>query len=415
MELLAPAGNLEKLKTAVRFGADAVYCGGGAFSLRASDTAFSLDDLAKGIHFAHEHNCRVYLALNIFAFDHDLHTMLQYYREAAGLGIDAVIISDPGFLMLVNELGDDVKIHLSTQVNTMNSASVKFWQKQGVDRIVLARELSLDQIRKIKENVPEMELEAFVHGAMCMAYSGRCLLSSFFSSRSANRGDCNQPCRWEYSLKEKQREDEFTIEEDARGTYILNSRDLCMIEHVPELAAAGVDGLKIEGRMKTAYYVAAVTKAYRTALDSFHADSKNYHFNLRWMEELKKVSHRPFTTGFYFPEKNEQTERHDSSAYIRGYDFVGTVDDHNREKRLLKVKARNRFTVGDQLEILDPTREEVLALKVGQIISSKSGEQLHAAHNSYLVDIPLVSDIKPAISEHSILRRKTTAPTVEES
>ena len=407
MEILAPAGNLEKLKTAVRFGADAVYCGGGSFSLRAPDTAFSLEELAEGVRFAHERNCRVYLALNIFAFDNDLKAMLQYYGEAAELGIDAVIISDPGFLMLINELGYNVKIHLSTQVNTMNSDAVKFWQKQGVDRIVLARELSLGQVRNIKENVPEMELEVFVHGAMCMAFSGRCLLSSFLSSRSANRGDCNQPCRWEYNLKEVQREDEFTIQEDARGTYILNSRDLCMIEYIPELAAAGVDGLKIEGRMKTAYYVAAVTKAYRTALDSFHADSKNYRFNPRWLEELKKVSHRPFTTGFYLPEKNDQTERYESSAYIRGYDFVGTADEHNREKRLLKVKARNRFTVGDELEILDPAREEVLALKVGQIISSESGEQLNAAHNSYLVDIPLEVCINPAISKHSIIRRKS--------
>ena len=406
MELLAPAGNLEKLKTAVRFGADAVYCGGGAFSLRAPDTAFSLEDLAEGVRFAHDHDSRVYLALNIFAFDDDVEAMLQYYREAAGLGIDAVIISDPGFLMLVNELGYDPKIHLSTQVNTMNSDAVKFWQKQGVDRIVLARELSLDQVRAIKEDVPEMELEVFVHGAMCMAYSGRCLLSSFLSSRSANRGDCNQPCRWEYSLKEKKREDEFTIQEDARGTYILNSRDLCMIEHIPELAAAGVDGLKIEGRMKTAYYVAAVTRAYRAALDSFHTDRENYCFNPEWLEELKKVSHRPFTTGFYLPERKDQTERYESSAYIRGYDFVGTVDEHNLEKQVLRIKARNRFAVGDELEIIDPAREEVLTIKVGHITSSESGEQLSAAHNSYVVNIPLAGEFKTSISKHSIVRRK---------
>lgn len=406
MELLAPAGNLEKLKTAVRFGADAVYCGGGAFSLRAPDTAFSLEDLAEGVRFAHNLDSRVYLALNIFAFDDDLEAMLQYYREAAGLGIDAVIISDPGFLMLVNELEYDPKIHLSTQVNTMNSEAVRFWQKQGVDRIVLARELSLDQVRAIKENVPEMELEVFVHGAMCMAYSGRCLLSNFLSSRSANRGDCNQPCRWEYSLKEKQREDEFAIQEDARGTYILNSRDLCMVEYIPELAAAGVDGLKIEGRMKTAYYVAAVTRAYRAALDGFHTDRENYCFNPEWLEELKKVSHRPFTTGFYLPERKDQTERYESSAYIRGYDFVGIVDEHNLEKLVLRIKARNRFAVGDELEILDPAREEVLTIKVGHITSSESGEQLSAAHNSYVVDIPLTGEFKTSISKHSIVRRK---------
>jgi U32 family peptidase len=259
MELLAPAGNLEKLKAAVRFGAGAVYCAAGPYSLRAPETSFSLSELAAGISFAHQHRCKVYVAMNIFAFDDDLDKMTAYLKEAALLGIDAVIVSDPGVIYRIRQLGIDVKIHLSTQANTTNSAGVKFWASQGVRRIILARELSLPRIRMIKDNAPEMELEILAHGAMCIAYSGRCLLSKFMTGHSANRGRCTQSCRWEYHLRETTRRAEQTICEDTKGTYILNSRDLCMIEHIPEIAAAGIDSIKIEGRMKSVYYVAAVT------------------------------------------------------------------------------------------------------------------------------------------------------------
>ncbi len=407
MELLSPAGNLEKLKVAIRFGADAVYCGGGSFSLRAPDTSFSLSELAEGIRFAHDHDRRVYLAMNIFAFDEDMEEMIAYFEEAAKLGIDAVIVSDPGVIRRIRESGSKVKIHLSTQANTTNSDSVKFWRDQGVDRIVTARELSLDRIRAMKEKVPEVELEVFVHGAMCIAYSGRCLLSSFLNQRSANRGHCSQPCRWEYMLKEKMSGEELAIEEDARGTYILNSRDLCMIGQIPALAAAGVNSLKIEGRMKTAYYVAAVTRVYRAALDDFDRSGPSYNYDPQWLEELARVSHRPHTTGFYLPGQEGDTEYMADSSYIRGYDFVGTVDEHNLEKNSLRIKARNRFFLGDALEILDHNHREIIRFRADQIIDQKTGNSLEAAHNSYIVDVSLITGVNHKISKHALIRRRS--------
>lgn len=407
MELLAPAGNLEKLKSAVRFGADAVYCGAGAFSLRAPETSFSLDELAEGIRFAHDHDCRVYLAMNIFAFDEDFAGMIAYLGQAAQLGIDAVIVSDPGLLVQIRRITPDIKIHLSTQANTTNSESVKFWQDQGVNRIVVARELSLEQIKTIKKNVPAMELEVFVHGAMCIAYSGRCLLSKFLNNRSANRGHCTQPCRWEYRLKETLREEEQTIHEDARGTYILNSRDLCMIEHMPALAEAGVDSLKIEGRMKTAYYVAAVTRVYRAALDNLKKMGSAYSINPLWVEELAKVSHRPYTSGFYLPDLGDETEYTADSSYIRGYDFAGTVTGHNVAEDRLRVSARNRIVVGDYLEILDPQWPDIITVKVNRIIAIETGDELEAAHNGYQVDLCLAEKSIAPISKEAIIRVKS--------
>ncbi len=407
MELLAPAGNLERLKTAVRFGADAVYCGVGSYSLRAPETSFTPDDLAEGIRFAHQHNCQVYLAINIFPFDEDLDEMKAYFKQAVQMGIDAVIVSDPGFLSMIRKLDSAVKIHLSTQTNTTNSESVRFWKEQGVDRIVLARELSLSQISEIKKKVPEMELEVFVHGAMCIAYSGRCLLSKYLNDRSANRGLCTQPCRWEYQLRETGREEAQSIHEDARGTYILNSRDLCMIEHIPELAGVGVDGLKIEGRMKTAYYVAAVTRVYRAALDSFYKSGKSYAFNSEWLEELNKVSHRPYTTGFYLPEKKIETEYTAKASPIKHYDFVGIVEEHKPDEKRIRIKARNRFSVGDVLEILDPHYPEIVKIRVDWIISDETGSSLDQAHNSYIVNIPMPGEDDYIISKYSILRRLT--------
>ncbi len=406
MELLGPAGNLEKLKTAIRFGADAVYCGAGTYSLRAPDTSFSLGDLAEGIRFAHDHRRKVYLAMNIFAFDEDFEEMIAYFKEAVDMGIDAVIVSDPGVIRRIRELGFETKIHLSTQANTTNSESVKFWRNQGVDRIVVARELSLSQVGAIKEKVPEMELEVFVHGAMCIAYSGRCLLSSFLNKRSANRGHCSQPCRWEYLLKEAVSREEQTIHEDVRGTYILNSRDLCMIEHIPQMAAAGVDSLKIEGRMKTAYYVAAVTRVYRAALDSFCQFSMAYRFMPDWLDELKKVSHRPYTTGFYLPELANETEYMADSSYIRGYDFVGIVDDHNLESNILKIKVRNRVALGNVLEILDPRCSDIIKVSADMITDEKTGNSLEEAHNSYYVSVPVRLKNGCKISEHALIRRK---------
>lgn len=406
MELLAPAGNLEKLKTAVQFGADAVYCGVGSYSLRSPEASFSMTELAEGIKYAHDNQRRVYLALNIFAFDDDLEAIKTLADQALKLGVDAFIVSDPGVLSLVRAINPQIKIHLSTQANTTNSSSVKFWHDQGVQRIVLARELSLEQVRQIKTKNPQAELEIFVHGAMCISYSGRCLLSQFLNQRSANRGLCTQPCRWEYRIREVGRLGELGIDEDPRGTYLMNSRDLCLIEHIPSLAAAGVDSLKIEGRMKTAYYVAAVTRIYRQALDSFFHSPKTYRFNPDWLTELEKVSHRPYTTGFYLPEKGDDTEFTQNSAYIRGYDFVGTVDELSAELKQIRVSARNYFAVGDLLEILDPANPEVLRVMIERIIDSKNGKDLKEAHNNYLVLLQLKRDLTDQISIGSIIRRK---------
>ncbi|MFH1617369.1 MAG: U32 family peptidase C-terminal domain-containing protein [Candidatus Margulisiibacteriota bacterium] len=390
-ELLIPAGDLEKLETAARFGADAVYVGAGPYSLRTQQTAFDIKGLGIGAGIGKKHNVKVYLAMNIFPFDDDLPGMMEYLAKAINLGIDAVIISDPGLLSLIKQLDKKTKIHLSTQANTINSEAVKFWRDQGVKRIVLGRELNLEQIKKIRKDVPDVELELFIHGAMCMSYSGRCLLSKHMTDRSANQGECTQPCRWEYRLKEMTRPDEeFTIEEDMRGTYVMNSKDLCLIEHLDKLKEAGIDSFKVEGRMKSAYYVALVTKIYRKALDSKAYDP-------RWLEELKKVSHRNYTTGFYFG--SDDNENLGTSTYVRDYTFVGTVEESNP----LKIAARNYFSAGDTLEVIDPQVDEIRPIKIVGMMDEE-GKAIEKAHNPYYV----TANVEPAcsISRHSILRRR---------
>lgn len=394
-ELLIPAGDLEKLRNAVLFGADAVYVGAGPFSLRAQQTSFNLEELKQAIDYCHEHKVKIYLAMNIFAFDEDLPKMTEYLEKAIDLGINAVIISDIGLLALIKKLNKKVKIHLSTQTNTINSEAVKFWQELGIQRVVLGREVNLAQAKAIKKKVPEMEIELFVHGAMCISYSGRCLLSKHMTGRSANRGECTHPCRWEYRLKEVERPDEeFSIEEDGHSTYIMNSKDLCMIEHIPELIDAGIDSLKVEGRMKSAYYVALVTKVYRQALDSDKYDPS-------WKDELTKVSHRQYTTGFYFGE--DDRENISGSSTIRNYNFVGVVESFDPKTRELEIKARNYFGQGDDLEIIDPKVKEIKKIKVNKIRNIEN-EELSAAHNEHHVIVN--ANIAGPISKHSLLRRK---------
>lgn len=397
-ELLSPAGNLEKLQAAVRFGADAVYVGAGPYSLRTHQSAFSIQDLKTGIEFAHQHNVKLYLAMNIFAFDDDFAGMVEYLEQAVPLGIDAIIISDPGLLALVHKKYPQLKIHLSTQANTLNAEAVRFWQAQGVKRIVLGRELNLAQVKKIKEAVPSMEIELFVHGAMCMSFSGRCLLSKFMTDRSANRGECSHPCRWQYQMKEKERPDEeFTIEEDQRGTYVMNSKDLCMIEHIPELIEAGVDSFKIEGRMKSVYYVALVTKVYREVIEGKRSVVEG-------KRELENVSHRHYCTGFYLGEDDRENQGED--ATIRNYTFVGVVENHDVEKGELEIKARNYFKVGDELEVIDPSVKEIRKFKVEKVLRSCSPAVLQSiteVHNQHHVIVP-VSGLKE-VSSNSLLRR----------
>ena len=351
-ELLAPAGSLEKLITAIDYGADAVYLGGSKLNLRAFADNFNNEELKLGVKYAHDRGKRVYVTMNVFPHNDDLEGLEEYLLELQGLNIDALIVSDPGIIMTAKEVVPNMELHLSTQANNVNYKSALFWYKQGVKRIVLARELTLEEIHSIRVNLPEeCELEAFVHGAMCMSYSGRCLLSNYMTGRDANRGACAQPCRYKYNLVEEKRPGEYyPIIEDDKGTYIMNSKDLCMIEHIPELVKSGIRSFKIEGRMKSSYYVATAVKAYREALDTYLADPEGYNFNQKWMDYLLKASHRRYSTGFYFGEKGKQI--FESSSYIRDYDIVGIVKDYDSLTAIATIEQKNRVFEGDMVEIL---------------------------------------------------------------
>lgn len=379
-ELLAPAGDLEKLKIAVLYGADAVYFGGEMFSLRAGAGNLTIEEMREGIAFAHERGKRCYLTMNIFAHNEDIGPLTDYLGQIKDLGIDAFIVSDPGIVDLVQEIIPEAEIHLSTQANMTNYRTANFWHKMGVKRLVLARELTFPEIIEIRRNIPDdMEIEAFVHGAMCISYSGRCLLSNFMIERDANRGACAHPCRWKYSLMEEKRPGEYyPVEEDERGTYILNSRDLCMIEHIPEIVNSGIMSAKIEGRMKSIFYVATIVHAYRKAIDAYFADPEHYQFDEEWMTELKKVSHREFTTGFYFHQPTNLDQNYQTSAYTREYSFVGLVKDYDPETGFALVEQRNKMTVGEEIEIFGPDMD-YYAQKVGEMYDAETGEPLASA------------------------------------
>jgi len=353
-EILAPAGNLEKLKTAINFGADAVYLGGSKLNLRAFSDNFSNEELKEGIEFAHSRGKKVYVTLNVFPHNDDLDGLEEYLKELHSLNVDAIIVSDPGILMTAKEVVPDLEIHLSTQANSVNWKSASFWHKQGVKRIVLARELSMKEITELREKLPEScEIEAFVHGSMCMAYSGRCLISNYMTGRDSNRGQCAQPCRYKYYLVEEKRPGEyFPVLEDDKGAYIMNSKDLCMIEYIPELIKAGITSFKIEGRMKSSYYVAAIVKAYREAVDAYLENPAEYKFERKWLDTAKKVSHRQYHTGFYFGEKEKQV--YSFSSYVRDYDIVGVVKSYDKEKGMAVIEQRNKVFEGDKVEILTP-------------------------------------------------------------
>ncbi|KOR25803.1 U32 family peptidase [Clostridium sp. L74] len=353
-ELLAPAGNLEKLKTAINFGADAVYLGGSKLNLRAFADNFTDEQLQEGIKYAHDRGRKVYVTINVFPRNEDFNGLEEYLKKLYEFNVDAIIVSDPGIIMTSIESVPNLEVHLSTQANTVNFKTIDFWYKQGVKRIVLARELTLEEIKTIREKIdPDCELEAFVHGSMCMSYSGRCLLSNYMTGRDSNRGACAQPCRYKYYLMEEKREGEyFPVVEDDKGTYIMNSKDMCMIEHIPELVQSGIDSFKIEGRMKSSFYVATVVKAYREAIDTYFDDPENYTFKERWMDYLKKASHRAYFTGFYFNDPNKQL--HESSSYIRTCDIVGIVREFNEETMEAIIEQRNKVLDGDELEVLRP-------------------------------------------------------------
>ena len=359
-ELLIPAGNLETLKTAIIYGADAVYIGGEAFGLRAKADNFSIEDMKAGIDFAHERGKKVYVTANILAHNRDIAEAEDYFRELSHTGADAVIISDPGLFEISKEINPDIEIHISTQANNTNYRTFLFWYKLGAKRVVSARELSLEEIKEIRRNIPDdLEIESFVHGAMCISYSGRCLLSSFMAGRDANQGACTHPCRWKYSLMEEKRPGEyFPVTENERGTYIFNSKDLCMIEHIPELLDAGIDSLKIEGRMKTALYVATVARTYRRAIDDFFESPELYRERLElYKEEIGKCTTRDFTTGFYFGKPQSDSQIYDSNTYHKNYIYLGTVA--GVEDSYALIEQKNKFSVGDEIEIMKPDFENV--------------------------------------------------------
>jgi len=396
-ELLAPAGDLEKLKIAVTYGADAVYIGGEKYGLRSNAKNFGADEMAEGILFAHKNNVKVYVAINIFAKNEDLNGLEDYLRHIKDLNADALIISDPGIFMTAAETVPEMNIHISTQANNTNYKSVSFWKKHGAKRVVLARELSFDEISEIKNKNDDIEVETFVHGAMCVSYSGRCLISNWLTSRDANRGDCSQPCRWEYYLSERKRPGEYMpVAEDDRGTYLYNSKDLCLIKHIPELINAGVDSLKIEGRMKSVYYVASAVKAYRRAINDYFKDPGIYEKNIDgYMDELNKSSHRDFTTGFYTGGMKNGTgmQAYESAAYIRTYDFVGMVLVYDASSQIAVVEQRNKFAKGDSVEILTPCGDG-FTQRIDEMYDENGEMITEAPHAQQIVKIKMSKPVK---------------------
>ena len=413
-ELLAPAGNLEKLKTAITFGADAVYLGGSKLNLRAFADNFTTEQLKEGLEFAHSRGRKVYVTLNIIPHDTDLAGIEEYVTELYNLGVDAVLVADPGIMTIVKNTVPDLEIHLSTQANCLNYEAAKFWHKAGVKRVVTAREMSLEELKELRRELPDTcEIEAFVHGAMCMGFSGKCYLSTYLTGRDSNRGACAQPCRYKYHLFEEDENGEFTevvkdikldncvsntcnpedsgkikfvkdeseIVEENDGVYLMNSKDLCMIEHIPELVESGIDSLKIEGRMKSVYYVASVVKAYRQAIDAYFEDPENYKFNPKWMDYLVKPSHRPFTTGFYFDEEVKQT--YGSSTYIRNYDIVGIVRSYDEETKIATIEQKNKVLNGAEVEVLEVTGDNIIVRL--EDMKNKNGESIESANIAQMI------------------------------
>ncbi|MEG0296110.1 MAG: U32 family peptidase [Clostridium sp.] len=351
-EILAPAGSLEKLKIAVDFGADAVYIGGGRLNLRAFSDNFSNEEMAEGVKYCHERGRKLYVTMNVFPRNHDLNGVENYIKGLYDLGVDAIIVADPSIVAAAKEVAPELEIHLSTQANIVNWRAAKFWYDQGVKRIVLARELTFKEIKEVRENLPaDCEIEAFVHGSMCIAYSGRCLISNYMLGRDANKGICSNACRYKYYLVEETRPGQYyPVVEDDNGTYIMNSKDLCMINHIPELMNSGIYSFKIEGRMKSEFYVASVVKAYRDAIDSYMENPENYQFKEEWMDTVCRISHRQYHTGFYFGKNGEQN--YDVSSYVRDYDLVGVVQSYDEETQTATILQKNRVFEGDVVDVL---------------------------------------------------------------
>lgn len=359
IEVLSPAGNMDKLKMAIRYGADAIYCAGQSFGLRASSSNFSNEELKEAVEFAHSHGKKIYVTCNIIPHNEDLVGLEDYLKFLESIHVDAIIVADLGIFLLAKRVAPNLERHVSTQANTTNYLTTEFWKEQGASRVVVAREVSIADIKTMKE-AADIEIEAFVHGAMCISYSGRCLLSNYFTTRDANRGQCTQACRWKYSLVEENRPGEYyPIEEDQHGTYIFNSKDLCLLKYIPDLVEAGVDSLKIEGRMKSVHYAATVTKVYREAVDSYLADPEHYEVKPEWIEELEKISHRPYTEGFSVEKPDETAQNYGESSNTQTHDFIGLVEGYNAEEGYAYLEQRNNFKVGDEVEFCQPHGELV--------------------------------------------------------
>ena len=388
-ELLIPASSLEVLKTAVIFGADAVYIGGEAFGLRAKAKNFSLEDMKEGIAFAHAHDVKVYVTANILAHNGDLDGVRTYFEELKEIGPDALIIADPGVFDIAKEVCPEIERHIRPQANNSNYGTYNFWYRQGASRVVSARELSLQELKELRAKIPaDLEIETFVHGAMCISYSGRCLLSNYFTGRDANQGACTHPCRWKYAVVEETRPGEYMpVYENERGTYIFNSKDLCMIEHIPELIDAGIDSLKIEGRMKTALYVATVARTYRKALDDYQKDPELYRKNMPWyLDQISNCTYRQFTTGFFFGKPDSESQIYDSNTYIKEYTYLGIVGEV--KDGLIRIEQRNKFSVGETIEIMKPDGRNVEA-KVVRIVNQDGEEQENAPHPKQILFVEL--------------------------
>ncbi len=409
-ELLVPAGSLEVLKIAVIFGADAVYIGGEAFGLRAKARNFSMEDMKEGILFAHAHGVKVYVTANILAHNDDLQDVKAYFVELKELRPDALIISDPGIFAIAQEICPDLEIHISTQANNTNYGTYQFWRRQGAKRVVSARELSLKEIEEIRKNIPEdMEIETFIHGAMCISYSGRCLLSNYFTGRDANQGACTHPCRWKYAVVEETRPGEYMpVYENERGTYIFNSKDLCMIEYIPELVKAGIDSFKIEGRMKTALYVATVARTYRKAIDDFFTSRETYEQNMPWyLEQISNCTYRQFTTGFFFGKPDEHTQIYNSNTYVKEYTYLGIVGEE--DSRGYRIEQRNKFSVGELIEIMKPDGRNITVTV--QAIRDEEGISMESAPHPKQV---LYIDLGQPLEKYDILRRQEKEEQADE-
>ncbi len=401
-ELLVPAGNLEVLKVAVDYGADAVYIGGEAYGLRAKADNFTIEEMKNGAQYAHEHNAKVYVTANIFAHNYDIEGIKAYFSQLKDTGVDAVLVSDPGVFSLAKQMMPDMELHISTQANNTNYLTFQFWYDMGVKRVVTARELSLDEIKVIRKKIPDdMEIESFMHGAMCISYSGRCLLSNYFTGRDANKGACTHPCRWKYHIVEETRPGEYMpVNEDDRGTYIFNSKDLCMIEHIPEMIDAGIDSFKIEGRMKTALYVATVARTYRKAIDDFYTSEEQYLANMEYYKtEIAKCTYRQFTTGFYFGKTDSESQIYDNNTYIKNYIYIGMVK--SVEDDFVCFEQKNKFSVGEELEAMMFDGENVLC-RVLEIYDENGLAMTSAPHPKQKLRVKLDKTLVPGI----IIRRK---------